>query len=441
MKHLLLLLSTITTVMVESHKCIHDHVKDIINNPPKYSTKPDLYSNLEFVEGTKRRNLKSVSWKPLRIGVVYKLDNSPLTAANKTFLRKVLLPKAVSYWHNALSVRRPEKLLVEGTCTHVFESPHSNVCAKVAPATENYCADIKISASLIARHAYYSQPGQPAQYTPAVDGSGTSLHDYILYVTADDTKHCGSSSGDTVLAYASMCRRDSNDRPVMGYANFCPTEIDASPNKYKQQYKTAKHEIAHALGFTDDSWSRMRNEDGSRRTTVQNKQLYTCADNSKQEIIAPSSSTIARETKRGKNVHLVVTERVKKVAQAYYNCSSTNGAELEDQVGGGCLGSHWEERTMFDELMSPLADHHYAGNRVSKFTLALFEDTGWYKANYSFAEPLKFGKNAGCDFLNKKCVDPSTGKALSVPKSTFCSSINDPNSCIFDFRAYGQCSM
>ena len=31
-----------------THKCIHDHVKDIINNAPKLSTKPDLYSNLKM---------------------------------------------------------------------------------------------------------------------------------------------------------------------------------------------------------------------------------------------------------------------------------------------------------------------------------------------------------------------------------------------------------
>ena len=96
-----------------------------------------------------------------------------------------------------------------------------------------------------------------------------------------------------------------------------------------------------------------------------------------------------------------------------------NGAELEDEVGSGCLGSHWEERTMFDELMSPLADGHFSGNRISKFTFALFEDMGWYKADYSMADALQFGKKAGCDFLEKKCVKPSTGVPLDVPKDTF----------------------
>mmetsp|Transcript_95455 Transcript_95455/g.153957 ORF Transcript_95455/g.153957 Transcript_95455/m.153957 type:complete len:521 (+) Transcript_95455:1157-2719(+) len=38
-------------------------------------------------------------------------------------------------------------------------------------------------------------------------------------------------------------------------------------------------------------------------------------------------------------------------------------------------------------------------NSKSVFTLALFEDSGWYKANYSNADPLKWGYQYGCNFL------------------------------------------
>ena len=92
-------------------------------------------------------------------------------------------------------------------------------------------------------------------------------------------------------------------------------------------------------------------------------------------IDAPSSNTIAAKTKRGKTVHMVVTERVKEVAKTYYACDSINGAELEDEVGSGCLGSHWEERTMFDELMSPLADGHFA--EIEYQSLLLLSSKTW----------------------------------------------------------------
>jgi len=41
----------------------------------------------------------------------------------------------------------------------------------------------------------------------------------------------------------------------------------------------------------------------------------------------------------------------------------------------------------------------------SRMTLALMEDTGWYKANYSMAQPLSWGKALGCDFARKSCKE------------------------------------
>jgi len=47
----------------------------------------------------------------------------------------------------------------------------------------------------------------------------------------------------------------------------------------------------------------------------------------------------------------------------------------------------------------------------SKFTEALFEDSGWYKALYSYSKPLYWGKDQGCDFINKPCIDPNSKKS------------------------------
>ena len=42
---------------------------------------------------------------------------------------------------------------------------------------------------------------------------------------------------------------------------------------------------------------------------------------------------------------------------------------------------------------------------ISRLSLALMEDTGWYRANYSMAQPLKWGAGLGCDFVKKSCAD------------------------------------
>lgn len=41
--------------------------------------------------------------------------------------------------------------------------------------------------------------------------------------------------------------------------------------------------------------------------------------------------------------------------------------------------------------------------RLTRLTLALLEDTGWYRINYTSAPPLTWGAGAGCDFVNLNC--------------------------------------
>ena len=42
---------------------------------------------------------------------------------------------------------------------------------------------------------------------------------------------------------------------------------------------------------------------------------------------------------------------------------------------------------------------------ISDMTLALLEDTGFYQVNYYSGELFKFGKNKGCEFFSKKCIE------------------------------------
>lgn len=41
----------------------------------------------------------------------------------------------------------------------------------------------------------------------------------------------------------------------------------------------------------------------------------------------------------------------------------------------------------------------------SRITLALMEDTGWYRADYANAKPLAWGKGLGCEFATKSCKE------------------------------------
>ena len=103
-----------------------------------------------------------------------------------------------------------------------------------------------------------------------------------------------------------------------------------------------------------------------------------------------------------------MTPRVAAEARTFFDCPTLPGAELENQdtSAGQCYASHWEERLFKTEMMSALTSRV---TFVSRVTLAYFEDTGWYRADYTHAQTPSWGYHAGCAFALRPC--------LSGPKS------------------------
>lgn len=84
-----------------------------------------------------------------------------------------------------------------------------------------------------------------------------------------------------------------------------------------------------------------------------------------------------------------VTPNVVREARNYFNCSQLEGAELEDQGEDGTVLTHWEKRVFENEAMTGT---HTQNPIISRISLALMEDTGWYTANYSQAGEMSWGK-------------------------------------------------
>ena len=110
---------------------------------------------------------------------------------------------------------------------------------------------------------------------------------------------------------------------------------------------------------------------------------------------------------------------VVKVAREHFGCNSVDQVDLEMHGGLGSAFSHWSKRILNTEYM--IADS-YGENYVSAFSLALFEDSGWYKVDYSKAEHITWGKNKGCNFLDKKCFTKTKedGKDIVSTYPEFC---------------------
>ncbi|KAK7199264.1 major surface protease gp63 [Novymonas esmeraldas] len=220
---------------------------------------------------------------------------------------------------------------------------------------------------------------------------GVADADFLLYVAA------GPIPSGT-MAWALTCQDFINGRPSVGVANVSPKDITND----QQAMRVVAHEILHALGFHFHVFE-------------------------EQGMVGYIRSL------RGKvSVPVIRSPMVVAQARAHFGCKKQTFLELEDMGGEGSELSHWKRRSMKDDLM---AGTTMAGI-YSAITIAAMEDTGFYKGNYSMAEPMMYGRNAGCGLVREKCVV----KGVSQFPEMFCGSVNDSNLvCASDRLSVGFC--
>jgi hypothetical protein len=371
----------------DGHDCIHDSVQrhwteDVGCEFGGDTPCNDGSSPLHHAE-THRKLVASAAWEPFRITIddsrldsdegfvcMGRADNGVemvtnergqqhqctpddiLTDEKRDYLKTVLVPAVRAYYLNLLKVRR-----VVGDL----------------PITGMGCGAAAYSCCT-------------SQTTPA-NFPGT---DYVLQVTARPT------TGNT-LAWAIACMDDSNSRPYMGQANFGPSRITVPPTSptatcgtgcmaFHTAYQTgvARHEVAHALGFSGGYFSRFRHRDGVTPRGLENIRTSTY------------SATLQ------KDVTKIITPAVVGAMRRQFDCNSLTGLEIEDGGGGGTGGSHWEKRVMYNDFMTGSATSPMV---YSEMSLALFEDSGWYTPDYTQLQQLPYGYKKGCGFVDDRCSE------------------------------------
>lgn len=253
----------------------------------------------------------------------------------------------------------------------------------------------------------------------------------------------------TTLAIALPCQLDQFDRPVIGLMNIClpnmPDDDDdtsSSPAEEKtvgellipapqvaETVLTAIHEVGHILGVGAFLYALFRSPTGEPLTPrpFQPREVL-CVDGTAQNIVFPSENTLQLGEKTNGGIYYdIVTPRVQQVIRNHYNCQSLYGARLENQpTSPSCSGNHFDERTLYNELMTPIITGGL--NILSPVTLALLEDSGWYQVNYEGAEYSSFGFGSGCDFVEKDCI--IDGKVPDYARGDFCDSVSIYNAAL-----------
>jgi len=128
----------------------------------------------------------------------------------------------------------------------------------------------------------YPDCGDVKEVPQAYVTQGAANTDVLIFVLSDegddDTHSC---HGGGTLAYATHCRQDSQERPVVGYIQMCAvhhepyktTEVVGSDDivrektiqETEEDFHTGLHEIMHILGMSDALFPWYRDFNGDPR--------------------------------------------------------------------------------------------------------------------------------------------------------------------------------
>ncbi|KPM09199.1 leishmanolysin-like protein [Sarcoptes scabiei] len=361
-----------------------------------------------------KRQLSSI--RNLRIKFFY--DDSIETITKEKFLiiDKVVLPEAINYWQQAFRCIRDN--------TDYYLGINQDYCIEGCQE-HTFCGEVIIPDHHLDDCIVCDEFGNNCSMKPSNDSSsenhndlpGIKDADFVFYISTLQSIRC--SKGSTI-AYAAHCQQDIVlNRPIAGHANICPDLISTRPRDLETLISTFKHEILHALGFSVSLYAFYRDSEGNRIGSTNQAKNIPNTNSSNRTSFTPNAGSMLKISKkvllrverknwkvRGgtltNSVFVISTPNVVREVRNHFNCSLLEGAELENQGEDGTLLTHWEKRLFENEAMTGT---HTQNPVYSRITLALMEDTGWYRVNYSLAQSFKWGKNLGCDFAMKSCKE------------------------------------
>jgi len=234
--------------------------------------------------------------------------------------------------------------------------------------------------------------------TPSVLKSGVNA-DWIFVVEI-------VSSSDYVASTSTCAKASGTKRPIVGKTVISTNYVSATTNvlTHEKNMICIMHEVVHGLGFS--------------------KGLYASWLTSSGKVL---TGHITSATLGGVTTSVINAEPLTSKLRSHFGCSSLKGAYMENSGSSGTAGSHFERRQYAYEAMT---SGLIAQMQISEFTLALLESTGWYVADYSYADPFYWGKGQGCSFL--------TGSCSASSYDEFCS--GSARSCVMTGQGGGSCS-
>ena len=282
-----------------------------------------------------------------------------------------------------------------------------NTIVNLANATKNYFESTLSTYPYSGIMKFTSTTCYNAQIPQTILLQGISSADLTIFVTS-------SWNLTNYIASGVSCLLDSmTNRPIAGQLNFNENFLSTNAQTWDQQLALTMHEMVHILGFSQSLYPYFINPiTGSLLSQVAVLGYHNGVPNIQ-----------------------IVLQGVVTIAQKYFGCLNLTGLDLEQQEGINVSTSHWERRIMGNEIMTA----NYIGDaRLSQFTLALLEGTGWYDVNFSMADTFTWGINQGCSFINGPCMN-NVSSGYGAAYAEYCAPFNSYG-CSWDATALGPCS-
>jgi leishmanolysin len=333
-----------------------------------------------------------------------------------------------------------ETVTLGGTTPYVCESGDVMTAAKRAVVEQTFASAVVwfpqfLEVDVLATSESLNMSWTPQTWAPdlplppGVTDVGVD-HDLLIFVIPRVFDKTGAIASAATFQYGrSVSGRPIAARVFVGVRHIPRTMGDVfSPGESRNYFRVIVHEIFHTLGFSKNAMALWRNETGFAYGN--SLPLYEFAHPSYPNKIIRVLST--------PKVHAVLTARWG--VKYFFNIPAwPMGAELEDNGNAGTVGSHLEGRVFNTEVMTGWSSLGHG--QVSIVSLAVLEDTGWYNANYSWAESLDWGDwrsidgASRADFANFPQGEPQLHWPLHYVAQTAAEATS--RRCTFDHRAKG----
>ena len=391
------------------------------------------------VDDETNRYLSNEEYESIRIHLDYSFIENNMAIFKKddlNALKERIMPKTKEVWESILKVKRLKGKLK-------FDS--------------DYCDNFKM----------------PEEYL--INGKGVNA-DLVIFVMIDDS---GFFLENQIEAAAIHCLQHSvTRRPLAGFIQFKPDLKVNNSTASDYMAWLAIHETTHVLTMNDSLYNDFITENGTlvsinnvvgkktiekrvnpaetisfiQKSNLRFKQVETIkrknikfvmSGNDNNEVKAfefinkasySMPNRISSNTEE-RTISYIKTKRVLERAKHHFGCDSLEGVPLEYNGGPGTAGAHWSKRYMNTDYM--IGDS-YGENLISDITLALFEDSGWYKVDYTKSNLFLWGKNKTCEFFKEDCTGTKADNSNLF--SEFCSKPN-ADVCSFHNIFRGSCKV